>query len=53
MTKIKKGFVIRLYPNAEQMHQIRMTAGNLLIFYPQRCLKSLFFGVFPVRQKEK
>lgn len=49
MTKIKKGFVIRLYPNAEQMHQIRMTAGNLLIFYPQRCLKSLFFGGFPVR----
>ncbi len=44
MTKIKKGFVIRLYPNAEQMRQIRRTAG---------CTRWLYNEIVATNQKRR
>lgn len=44
MPKIKKGFVIRLYPNAEQMQQIRRTAG---------CARWLYNEIVAANQKRR
>ena len=44
MPKIKKGFVIRLYPTAEQMQQIRRTAG---------CARWLYNEIVAVNQKRR
>lgn len=44
MPKIKKGFVIRLYPTAEQMQQIRRTAG---------CARWLYNEIVAVNQNRR